>query len=69
MAFPKTHSIMFQENPKSTRQDIDIAVTRHFCENCGTAIEPKALLARFNDCEVGTMDDPSAFKPQAAIFT
>ena len=60
-----------QGEPSSfTRTDIDNAVTRHFCPNCGTAIgtsspnAPGAIVIK-----VGTIDDPSFFKPGMAIFT
>ena len=71
MAFPKESFNYVSGKPrKFTRQDIDTAVTRHFCENCGTAIgtespaRPNLMIVK-----VGTMDNPSAFIPQAAIFT
>ena len=53
-----------------TRTDIVKAVTRHFCSNCGTSIasqspfRPGAMIIK-----VGTLDDPSVYKPTAAIFT
>ena len=52
------------------RKDIEKAVTRLFCENCGTGIgtknpnRPNSIILK-----VGTFDDPSIFKAQAAIFT
>ena len=52
-----------------TRTDIENAVTREFCANCGTQLVtrvpgmPAALL------KVGTLDDPSAYgMPGMAIF-
>ena len=71
MAFPKESFNYVSGRPKKfTRQDIDLPVTRHFCENCGTAIGTESP-ARPNSMivKVGTMDNPSAFRPQAAIFT
>jgi hypothetical protein len=57
--------------PKSfTRSDLPNPVTRFFCPNCGTAIgtrspaRPDSMIIK-----VGTLDDPSIFKAQAAIFT
>ena len=57
--------------PKSfKRKDLEKAVTRLFCENCGTAIgtknpnRPNSIILK-----VGTFDDPSIFKPDIAIFT
>ena len=52
------------------RNDIENAVTRLFCENCGTGIgtknpnRPNSIILK-----VGTFDDPSIFKPDIAIFT
>jgi hypothetical protein len=53
-----------------TRSDLEGAVTREFCAECGTHLTtrrpgfPAAIL------KVGTLDDPSLFgTPQMAIFT
>ena len=52
------------------RKDIEKAVTRLFCENCGTGIgtknpnRPNSIILK-----AGTFDDPSIFKPDIAIFT
>ena len=52
------------------RKDIENAVTRLFCENCGTGIgtknpnRPNSIILK-----VGTFDDPSIFKADIAIFT
>lgn len=52
------------------RTDIENAVTRHFCPNCGTAIGTQAAGAPgMFVIKVGTMDDPSFYKPSMAIFT
>lgn len=52
------------------RTDLENPVTREFCENCGTHLTARppgmggaALL------KVGTLDDPSVFTPQMAIYT
>ena len=45
-----------------TREDIEHAVTREFCENCGTHLFTRAL--GFKEgviIKVGSMDDPSLF--------
>ena len=57
--------------PKSfTRSDIDNAVTRFFCSDCGTAIGTMAPSAAGSMViKVGTMDDASFFEPALAIFT
>lgn len=53
-----------------TRSDLENAVTREFCAECGTHLTtrrpglPAAIL------KVGTLDDPALFgAPQMAIFT
>ena len=69
MAFPKDSFNYVSGNPKFTRQDIDIAVTRHFCENVAQQLNRKPCPPKLMIVKVGTMDDPSAFEPQAAIFT
>jgi hypothetical protein len=53
-----------------TRGDLDAPVTRLFCATCGTAIgnhSPSRENAMI--IKVGTLDDPSGFKAQFAIFT
>ena len=53
-----------------TRADLPSPVTRLFCPTCGTAVatrtprRPNSIIVK-----VGTLDDPSIFEPQAAIFT
>ena len=52
------------------RSDLETPVQRYFCGACGTAFgsvspsRPGAFIVK-----VGTLDDPSVFAPQAAIFT
>lgn len=51
------------------RTDIDNAVTREFCPNCGTHVTTRAMPGLVM-LKVGTLDDPSTFGgPQMAIFT
>ncbi len=71
MALPKDGFEFTKGEPKSfTRTDIENAVTRLFCENCGTAIGTQtASMANAVILKVGTMDDPSVFTPQMAIYT
>ena len=58
------------ETTTFSRSDLDAPVTRHFCPTCGTAIGseapgvPGAIIVK-----VGTLDDPSIFQPQMAIYT
>ncbi len=52
------------------RSDLERPVTRFFCPTCGTGLgtrspaRPDSMIIK-----VGTLDDPSQFKAQAAIFT
>lgn len=57
--------------PKTfTHPDLLQAVTRDFCETCGTHIATHRLGAAFVVIKVGTLDDPSSFgKPKVAIYT
>ena len=53
-----------------SREDLETPVKRFFCDKCGTALgtkspsRPGSMIIK-----VGTLDDPSIFKAQAAIFT
>ena len=55
---------------KFSRTDLERSVTRFFCSTCGTAIgtrspaRPESFIIK-----IGTLDDPSGFQPQMAIFT
>ena len=71
MLFPEETFHFIQGTPKDfSRKDLENPVTRFFCGTCGTAIgtkspaRPGAMIIK-----VGTLDDPSIFKPQLAIFT
>jgi hypothetical protein len=52
------------------RPDLDNPLSRMFCKTCGTALgtESPAMPAAII-IKVGTMDDPSFYSPQIAIFT
>jgi hypothetical protein len=53
-----------------TRSDIENAVTREFCPNCGTHILTRRPDLRLVVLKAGTLDDPSLFgTPQMAIYT
>ena len=53
-----------------TRDDLEGAVTREFCPNCGTAIGTRAPgMPQAMILKAGTFDDPSMFQPAMAIFT
>lgn len=53
-----------------TRSDLDRAVTREFCANCGTHIATRRPGLAAVILKVGTLDDPSQFgAPRMAIYT
>ncbi|HEX7037417.1 MAG TPA: GFA family protein [Pseudomonadales bacterium] len=60
-----------QGQPKSFRRsDLENPVTREFCPECGTHLLTRAPgLPNAVILKVGTLDDPSAFAPQLALFT
>ena len=52
-----------------TRPDLDNAVTRQFCANCGTAIGTKAPGFPGMIIKAGVLDDPAVYGgPQIAIW-
>jgi hypothetical protein len=52
------------------RSDIQNAVTREFCPNCGTHMATRAPSFPAVIIKVGTLDDPKLYgDPQMAIFT
>ena len=52
------------------RGDIDNAVTREFCADCGTHLVSKRQGLEEVVLKIGTLDNPSLFEaPQIAIFT
>ena len=57
--------------PKTfTRSDLPSPVTREFCANCGTHLVSRTPnVPGASIIKVGTMDDPSVFEPDMAIFT
>lgn len=71
LAMPKSGFSYTQGEPQQfTRSDLEKPVTREFCGQCGTAIGScSPNLADAMILKVGTMDDPSLFKPQMAIYT
>ena len=71
MIMPINGFKFLKEEPQTfKRKDLDKAVTRLFCKECGTAIGTKSP-ARPNSIilKVGTFDNPSIFTASAAIFT
>lgn len=58
------------ETRSFTRDNLETPVTREFCPNCGTHLLTRAPgLAGAVILKVGSLDDPSEFHPQMAIFT
>jgi hypothetical protein len=55
---------------KFTRSDLEGAVTREFCAECGTHVVTRPPRLPGLVLKVGTLDDPGLFGgPQAAIYT
>lgn len=52
-----------------TRGDLERAVTREFCPDCGTHVVTRSPGFPAVILKVGSLDDPSVFKPDMAIFT
>ncbi len=52
-----------------TRPDSERGVTREFCGTCGTHLVTRRPGLEQIVLKVGTLDDPSIFAPQIAIFT
>ena len=53
-----------------TRSDLEGAVTREFCAECGTHLVTRPRVTPAIVLKVGTLDDPSLFgSPQMAIYT
>src|ERR1700730_12873795 len=71
MAMPESGFSYVKGQPKAfTRTDLERAVTREFCPECGThlATRPPGFPAVI--VKVGTLDDPSQYTgPDMAIFT
>lgn len=56
--------------PKTfARGDLEGAVTREFCPNCGTHLTTRPPAFPAVIVKVGGLDDPSVFQPAMAIFT
>jgi len=55
---------------KFTRSDLERAVTREFCGECGTHLLTRRSGLAAAIVKVGTLDDPAVFgSPQMAIYT
>jgi hypothetical protein len=62
---------LHQGTPRQfTRGDIEGAVTREFCAECGTHLVTRRPGLRSVNLKVGTLDDPTLYgTPQMAIHT
>jgi hypothetical protein len=71
MGMPEAEFRFVQGEPKGFRRsDLPKAVTREFCPNCGTHLTGRSPnMPGVVMLKVGTLDDPSVFKPQMVIFT
>jgi len=57
-------------SPKQfTRKDLERAVTREFCAECGTHMVTRVPGLPMTILKVGTFDDPCLGQPQMAIYT
>ena len=70
MGMPEAGYSVTKGTPKGfKRTDIENAVTREFCPNCGTQIITRAMPGVVM-IKVGTLDDRSVFEgPQMVIYT
>lgn len=71
MAMPEAGFAYRKGAPKAFRRsDLPTPVTREFCPDCGTHLLTKSPGLPGNVLiKIGTLDDPSTFKPQMVIFT
>jgi hypothetical protein len=71
MGMPEASFRFTKGAPKGfQRKDLEKPVTREFCANCGTHVTTRSPgLPGVVLVKVGTLDDPSVFKPQMVIFT
>lgn len=57
------------EPARFSRDDLETPVVREFCSKCGTSIASLPPGIDMAMVKVGTLDDPSVFNPQMAIYT
>lgn len=71
MVLPTAGFAYVKGAPKTfTRTDIEGAVTREFCADCGTHIATRRPGFNAVILKIGTLDDPGLYgAPNAAIFT
>lgn len=70
IAMPAAGFSYIAGQPKQfTRKDLERAVTREFCAECGTHLVTKVPGLPAAILKVGTLDEPKQFQPQMAIYT
>ena len=70
VAMPEQGFAYVKGEPKSyTRPDLERAVTRQFCAECGAQLATRAPGFPAVIVKVGGLDDPSVFSPKIAMFT
>ncbi|UPT87880.1 GFA family protein [Bradyrhizobium barranii subsp. apii] len=70
IAMPAAGFSYITGQPKQfTRKDLERAVTREFCAECGTHLVTKVPGLPAAILKVGTLDEPAQFHPQMAIYT
>ncbi|MHA6264612.1 GFA family protein [Arenibacterium sp. CAU 1754] len=70
MLIPEDGFAYTSGTPKQfSRSDLDTAVTREFCPDCGTHMLTRLPGRDQVVVKVGTLDDPSQFAPSIAIYT
>jgi len=70
MAMPANGFRYTAGQPKQfSRTDLDRPVTREFCGECGTQLITRVPGLPAVIIKVGTLDDPTSFAPQVAIYT
>jgi hypothetical protein len=71
MGMPEASFRFTKGAPKDFRRsDLEKPVTRQFCPNCGTHVTTRSpAMPGIVMLKVGTLDDPSVFRPQMVIFT
>jgi hypothetical protein len=68
VAVPAGGFVYSEGAPKTfAREDLPNPVTREFCPACGTHLATRLDAMQMMIVKVGTLDDPTSFKPQVAV--
>ena len=68
LAMPVSGFAYTQGEPKQfSRPDVENAVTREFCPNCGTSLATRSEGWPYIVVKVGPLDEPASFEPRVAI--